>query len=59
MDEVGERPWDRAFFRDARNLFEKGGVRTIGFLTFGSLQRACQGWFHWRMSIGATWPWGN
>jgi class 3 adenylate cyclase len=32
MDEVGERPWDRAFFRDTcLNLFEKGGVRTIGF----------------------------
>ena len=26
MDEVGERPWDRAFFRDTcLNLFEKGG----------------------------------
>jgi class 3 adenylate cyclase/CHASE2 domain-containing sensor protein len=32
MDEVGERPWDRAFFRDTcLNLFEKGGVRSIGF----------------------------
>ena len=32
MDKVGERPWDRAFFRDTcLNLFEKGGARAIGF----------------------------
>ena len=32
MDGVGERPWDRAFFRDTcLNLFEKGGARAIGF----------------------------
>jgi class 3 adenylate cyclase/CHASE2 domain-containing sensor protein len=31
-DEVGERPWDRAFFRDTCiKLFEKAGVRAIGF----------------------------
>ncbi|MDA0905935.1 MAG: CHASE2 domain-containing protein [Verrucomicrobia bacterium] len=31
-DEVGERPWDRAFFRDTcLTLFEKAGVRAIGF----------------------------
>ena len=32
MDGVGERPWDRAFFRDtALALFEKGKVRSLGF----------------------------
>lgn len=32
MDGVGERPWDRAFFRDtAITLLEKGQVRSIGF----------------------------
>lgn len=32
MDGVGERPWDRAFFRDtAMTLLEKGKARSIGF----------------------------
>ena len=32
MDGVGERPWDRAFFRDtALALLEKGKARSIGF----------------------------
>jgi CHASE2 domain-containing sensor protein len=32
MDGVGERPWDRAFFRDtAITLLEKGQARSIGF----------------------------
>ena len=32
MDGVGERPWDRAFFRDtAIALIEKGKARSIGF----------------------------
>jgi len=32
MDGVGERPWDRAFFRDtAMTLLEKGGARSIAF----------------------------
>jgi len=32
MDGVGERPWDRAFFRDtAFTLLEKGRARSIGF----------------------------
>lgn len=32
MDGVGERPWDRAFFRDtALALIEKGKARSLGF----------------------------
>lgn len=32
MDGVGERPWDRAFFRDtALALLEKGKARSLGF----------------------------
>ena len=32
MDNVGERPWDRAFFRDtALALIDKGKARSIGF----------------------------
>jgi len=32
MDGVGERPWDRAFFRDtALALLDKGKARSIGF----------------------------
>ena len=32
MDGVGERPWDRAFFRDtALALIEKGNARVLGF----------------------------
>ena len=32
MDGVGERPWDRAFFRDtALAILEKGNARAIGF----------------------------
>ncbi len=32
MEGVGERPWDRAFFRDtAMTLLEKGGARSIAF----------------------------
>jgi len=32
MDGVGERPWDRAFFRDtAMTLLEKGQARSVGF----------------------------
>ena len=32
MDGVGERPWDRAFFRDtAMTLLEKGKARSVGF----------------------------
>lgn len=32
MDDVGERPWDRAFFRDmSLALFEKGNARVLSF----------------------------
>ena len=32
MDGVGERPWDRAFFRNtAMTLLEKGGARSVAF----------------------------
>jgi hypothetical protein len=32
MDGVGERPWDRAFFRDtALAILEKGEASSIGF----------------------------
>ena len=32
MDEVGERPWDRAFFRDVSQiLFERGKARVVAF----------------------------
>ena len=32
MDDVGERPWDRAFFRDmSMALMEKGGARVLAF----------------------------
>ncbi len=32
MDGVGERPWDRAFFRDtAMTLLEEGGARSVAF----------------------------
>ena len=32
MDDVGERPWDRAFFRDmSMALMKKGGARVLAF----------------------------
>ena len=32
MDDVGERPWDRAFFRDtALALIERGNARVLSF----------------------------
>ena len=32
MDDVGERPWDRAFFRDmALALIERGNARVLAF----------------------------
>ena len=40
MDDVGERPWDRAFFRDmALALIERGNARVLACLTLGLLQK--------------------
>ena len=45
MDGVGERPWDRAFFRDtALALLERGDARVLGFdfgFTPKSMSKIC------------------
>ena len=45
MDDVGERPWDRAFFRDmAMALIERGNARVLAFdfgFTPKSMSKIC------------------
>ena len=58
-DDVGERPWDRAFFRGHLIGFDRKGMPGSLPSTLGLRPRACQAWFLRKILSAAMLRWAN